>query len=296
MAPIFLKDKPPTKSVIALDKEDKENAVWVIHDFLTQKETQVLSDYMFSLPILDEAKGDGQMTEASNEGVVGVWKPEKNAPNSILKPFKALDDGPALITNYNTMLNGGDTYRFERCIRGVGFFATGSAEQCIYVKPVGAGGACVLPQQTPPFLLELLRKVSRALSTDLDGIFVNRYPTGATNLNAHSDQEGRGYDIASLSVGASRQFVVRRAPAKGEKQKLGKDTVLADVTTLPGQLIVMHGRTFQREYTHEITKQANCHQPRISLTMRRHRGESSNGATARGATVSGAAQPREHQN
>jgi len=219
IAPLFLKNKAPSKSVITLDPNDKENALWVIHDFLSRSETKALSDFMFSMPLIDEAKGDGEHTDAVNQGVIGVYKPSLQWGPESLQPFKQLDDGPCLITNYSSMQSGGDSYRFVRCDRAVGFFVPGwirgkgmDQPGFVYIKPRGVGGTCVAPQQPPPILMELLSRVSNELDTDMNGIFVNLYPTGATNINSHSDEEGRGHDIASVSVGASRQFVVRRAP------------------------------------------------------------------------------------
>ena len=38
----------------------------------------------------------------------------------------------------------------------------------------------------------------------------------------------------------------------------------------PNQLIIMQGSNFQADYTHEITKDPNCSEKRISLTFRNH--------------------------
>ena len=87
---------------------------------------------------------------------------------------------------------------------------------------------------------------------EMNGVLVNYYPDGGTNLNAHSDFTGAGYDIASLSVGADRQFVVRDKAGEGEKSRTGltdgTSGLREKIMTQPGQLIVMRGKTFQQKY------------------------------------------------
>lgn len=280
----------------------------VINNFLTKQEIKDLSSLMFGMQVINEAKGDGNETNAENGGFLGQWMPNLsfNGNESETKRFAAMNNNtPALITNFNVMCKGGDpnnptTFtvadgtecRFIRLNRAQGFFATESfSSNRVYSSNPMVAGVCVIPQVPQPLLRDMMTKVSKELGIEMNGCYVNLYPNGQTNINAHFDAEGGEYDIVSLSLGASRQFIVRHLEKTCENgilisaKKVGKP--LVEITTQPGQLIVMQTKSvfdpatrrwlgvrnklnFQGLYTHEIKKQPNCNEPRISLIFRQH--------------------------
>lgn len=152
--------------------------------------------------------------------------------------------------------------------RGVGFFSDESE---------GYRFAGQISKSTPltPELSELLYIVNtalrdaKAISSDFNGILVNRYQDGLESIGAHSDDESglNNGVVASLSVGATRKFRLRDKKTK---------KILRDYDHQEGELLVMaDGKdftkySFQKCYTHEITKTTKCQEPRISLTFRRH--------------------------
>lgn len=89
---------------------------------------------------------------------------------------------------------------------------------------------------------------------------LNYYPTGADGMGYHADDEpelGSQPIIASLSLGATRKFVLKHKKAQ-HKVELHLES---------GQLIVMRGDT-QQYWKHTVTKTKSVQQGRISLTFR----------------------------
>lgn len=89
---------------------------------------------------------------------------------------------------------------------------------------------------------------------------LNYYPTGADGMGYHADDEpelGHQPIIASLSLGATRKFVLKHKKAQ-HKVELYLES---------GQLIVMRGDT-QQYWKHTVTKTKSVQQGRISLTFR----------------------------
>lgn len=103
-------------------------------------------------------------------------------------------------------------------------------------------------------------KLSAIQPVTFNACLLNLYHDGSQGMGWHSDDEpelGKAPIIASLSLGASRKFVLRH---KISKQKL-------ELNLAHGQLIVMHGST-QRHWQHALMKTTKVHQPRINLTFR----------------------------
>ncbi|WP_440454752.1 alpha-ketoglutarate-dependent dioxygenase AlkB family protein [Psychrobacter sp. ASPA161_9] len=98
------------------------------------------------------------------------------------------------------------------------------------------------------------------IAADFNTCLLNYYPSGADGMGYHADDEKElGYQpiIASLSVGATRKFVL--------KHKKTQDKVERHLES--GQLIVMHGDT-QTCWKHTVTKTKTVADGRISLTFR----------------------------
>lgn len=101
------------------------------------------------------------------------------------------------------------------------------------------------------------------VNADFNSCLLNYYPTGTDGMGYHADDEpelGSQPIIASLSLGATRKFVLKHKKAQ-HKVELYLES---------GQLIVMRGDT-QQYWKHSITKTKTVHQGRISLTFRKIR-------------------------
>lgn len=94
---------------------------------------------------------------------------------------------------------------------------------------------------------------------------LNFYPTGADGMGYHADDEkelGSEPIIASLSLGAERKFVLKHRTTQAK----------IELNLTAGQLIVMRGQT-QQYWQHTITKTKKVTEGRISLTLRRIKGD-----------------------
>jgi len=96
---------------------------------------------------------------------------------------------------------------------------------------------------------------------DFNGILINKYPSGSSYIGPHSDDERSLSEVGviTVSLGETRKFRIR-------DKFIGN--VVKDIEVCHGDVYWMTG-DFQKEFTHEIPKEANKKQ-RISLTFRRH--------------------------
>lgn len=117
-----------------------------------------------------------------------------------------------------------------------------------------------LPWAEP--LLSLKRRVEHALQTGFNSALLNLYRGGADGVGWHSDDEpelGPEPDIASVSLGAVRRFLMRHKTRK-EVERVKID--LAD-----GSLLRMRGVT-QQHWQHQLPKTARPVGARINITFR----------------------------
>jgi alkylated DNA repair dioxygenase AlkB len=107
----------------------------------------------------------------------------------------------------------------------------------------------------------LLERVERAADTRFNFALCNEYADGAVALGWHADDEHelvRDAPIASLSLGATRDFALRRG---------GSGRAVATVSLESGSLLIMGGAT-QRHYQHRVPERARCKSKRLNLTFR----------------------------
>lgn len=127
-------------------------------------------------------------------------------------------------------------------------------------RPYTYSGVTVRPNPWLPELLELRREVEAAAGARFDAVLANLYRSGDDSVGFHRDAEPElGLDpvIASVSLGATRRFVLRRRRGRGPEVALD----------LPhGALLVMAGTT-QRHWRHAVPRQPGAG-PRINLTFR----------------------------
>ncbi|GES63796.1 DNA repair family protein [Aspergillus terreus] len=141
-------------------------------------------------------------------------------------------------------------------------------------KPVPSDKYQYAPRPLPA-CLEVLRQCVEAATADgttYNFCLVNYYASGDDSISYHSDDErflGPQPTIASLSLGASRDFLLKHKPVAGEaKEKV--DTTPLKFNLAAGDLVVMRGET-QANWLHSIPKRKGSHAPqgRINITFRK---------------------------
>lgn len=107
---------------------------------------------------------------------------------------------------------------------------------------------------------ELRTLVSARLAKTFNFVLLNRYRDGADSMGWHADDEtelGPHPVIASLSLGSSRRFKLRRRDRGAAK----------DIDLPGGSLLIMYGAS-QRCWHHCVPKTARSVGQRINLTFR----------------------------
>jgi alkylated DNA repair dioxygenase AlkB len=133
----------------------------------------------------------------------------------------------------------------------------------VAVPRLTAGRGDRMSQPWTPGLLVVRERLEALLATHFDYVFVNRYRDGRDSVAWHGDHEITGKVVASLSLGATRQFDLRPKRETDIRQR----TITVDVAH--GDLVVMRGET-QRYWEHRVRKDPLVHEQRINLTFRQH--------------------------
>jgi alkylated DNA repair dioxygenase AlkB len=123
-------------------------------------------------------------------------------------------------------------------------------------------GLTLEPRPWSPLLARLRDGAAAAAGAAFNSVLLNLYRDGADSMGMHQDDEeelGENPVIASVSLGATRRFVLRHVKKKG----VGEDLELAH-----GSLLVMTGTT-QHTYRHGLPKTKAAVGERINLTFRR---------------------------
>uniref|UniRef100_A0A6N2JYR5 Fe2OG dioxygenase domain-containing protein n=1 Tax=Salix viminalis TaxID=40686 RepID=A0A6N2JYR5_SALVM len=125
-------------------------------------------------------------------------------------------------------------------------------------------------------------KVHEALpGSKFNSLLLNRYKAGNDNVGWHADDEklyGPTPEIASVSFGCEREFLLKKRPVKSSQERLddepaskrSKKSSHVDqlaFTLKHGSLLVMRGYT-QRDWLHSVPKRAKAEAARINLTFR----------------------------
>lgn len=124
-----------------------------------------------------------------------------------------------------------------------------------------AGRGDGMSQPWTPRLLAVRARLEALLATGFDYVFVNRYRDGRDSVAWHGDHEVTGKVVASLSLGATREFDLR--PKR--ESELRPRTIALDL--VHGDLVVMRGET-QRYWEHRVRKDPAVHEQRVNLTFR----------------------------
>lgn len=147
--------------------------------------------------------------------------------------------------------------------------------------PYRFGGSALPPAELPPILRSLAVRAQCELGEEFGlpcftTCLANLYRDGRDSVGWHADDETEMGDpvIASISLGAPRNFCLRRKPehmvsAKAARQAgapwASRDSLR--VTLEHGSMLVMC-RGVQVEWEHSLPKDAACVAPRINLTFR----------------------------
>ena len=123
-------------------------------------------------------------------------------------------------------------------------------------------GTDFAPHPWPAVLDGIRARLAADCGLRFNSVLANRYRDGRDAMGWHSDNErelGAQAVIASLSLGATRRFLLKR-------RQPGAARVLLDLPH--GSLLVMRGDT-QRNYRHALPRTARAVGERINLTFRR---------------------------
>lgn len=122
-------------------------------------------------------------------------------------------------------------------------------------------GIDMQPEPFPPLVRDVLRRLREESGVEFNTALGNLYRSGADAVSWHSDDEpdlGPDPVIASLSLGATRRFLLR-------KKEDHHATISFELTH--GSLVWMSGPT-QRVWEHSIPKTSRSVGPRVNLTFR----------------------------
>ena len=119
------------------------------------------------------------------------------------------------------------------------------------------------PAPWTPLLGQLRRRVEALTGLEFNSVLLNYYRDQHDCMGMHSDDErelGPRPAIASLSLGASRDFVLRH--------RTRKDLASLRLPLESGSLLLMQGTT-QQYWRHGINRLKKACGPRLNLTFRR---------------------------
>lgn len=120
-------------------------------------------------------------------------------------------------------------------------------------------GKTRLPEPWHPLVRDIACQVEAICEQPFNGVLLNLYRHGQDSMGWHADNEavlGVNPMIASVSLGASRRFVLRHA--SGERREIQLNH---------GSLLVMAGE-MQHHWQHALPKMAASEGARINLTFR----------------------------
>ncbi|WP_394204710.1 alpha-ketoglutarate-dependent dioxygenase AlkB family protein [Shewanella waksmanii] len=125
---------------------------------------------------------------------------------------------------------------------------------------IAFSGIMIQAQAWPYYVNRLRMQLQRDFGINANGVLVNHYADGEQSMGWHSDDEPEfvpGSDIASISIGASRDFVLRH-----------KATQVKHIIELScGDLLIMHW-PMQQQWEHALPKRLKVKEPRINFTFR----------------------------
>jgi alkylated DNA repair dioxygenase AlkB len=128
--------------------------------------------------------------------------------------------------------------------------------------PYRYSGQTLETREFPPALAALRDAVRKRSSLEFNHALVNRYRDGNDSMGLHSDAEaelGPNPIVASLSLGATRRFVIRHKREREDRR---------DLELVHGSLLIMGG-TMHHQYRHGLPRTSRPVGQRINVTFRR---------------------------
>jgi alkylated DNA repair dioxygenase AlkB len=123
-------------------------------------------------------------------------------------------------------------------------------------------GRTLVPAPCTPEIEALRVKIGEQYGGDYNSVLLNRYANEQDSVSWHSDDEPEmdsDHPIASLSLGAAREFLVRPITSKNAVQSY--------VLTSGSLLLMPPG--FQQRYQHCVPKSRTPCATRVNLTFRK---------------------------
>lgn len=124
-------------------------------------------------------------------------------------------------------------------------------------------------QHAPSILHEVCKIIEDQTAENYDYVLVHIYESGEAGIGWHNDKEALNSSIASLSLGATRKFRLKKI---GRKTGWDHEFSLKD-----GDMIWMHGpdpttgrESCQKIYLHTVPVEKKVKGPRINLTFRQY--------------------------
>ena len=124
-------------------------------------------------------------------------------------------------------------------------------------------GVALEARPWPAAILALRECLCAERGLEFDSVLANLYRDGNDTTGWHSDDErslGRNPTIASLSLGATRRFLLRH--------RTRKDLETIELPLAHGSLLVMSG-AMQHHWRHSLPRTRRPMPPRVNLTFRR---------------------------
>ena len=128
-------------------------------------------------------------------------------------------------------------------------------------KPYKYSGIKVQPIPYTKLITDIAKKIEDKTNLNFNSVLLNYYRDGNDSVSWHADDEkslGSQVNIASISIGAERDFQFKRKDGNGERQK---------ITLTNGSLLVMHS-PIQEFWLHQVPKRKKINEPRVNLTFR----------------------------
>ncbi|KAG6522182.1 DNA oxidative demethylase ALKBH2-like [Zingiber officinale] len=129
-----------------------------------------------------------------------------------------------------------------------------------------------------PVVKDILMTVCVAFpGSKFNTVLLNRYKNGSDYVAWHSDEDklyGSAPEIASVSFGCEREFLLRKKPTKSQAAKGARQSDRKQLehkqqsfVLKHGSLLLMKGYT-QRDWVHSVPKRLKADSIRINLTFR----------------------------
>ena len=130
-----------------------------------------------------------------------------------------------------------------------------------YTYGSGRGIRTYEPNEPLGIVASYRKRLEDTLGVFFEGCFLNKYESKRDHLGWHADDEkelGNAPIIGSVSLGETRDFILRRNDDKSQKIRIPLGN---------GSVLIMMG-DIQRFWQHSVPKRKNVSQSRINLTFR----------------------------